>query len=395
MHAARHSRRAATAIGRARLAFAVDVDIPSRGRHRRGFATVNRQIDVATGPRRTRVLLGAMTVLVIAVVGLAVVKWVPYYHKATQAAAHHSIGPSILMGSAARPPPPSLGAALEYAASYGRAIWKAMVLGLLLGSAVQTLLPRQWIASVIGKSDLRSVVLGGVLSLPGMMCTCCAAPVVAGLRECRASAGSAVSFWLGNTVLNPATLVFTGFVLGWDWMGLRLAIGLIMVFGLGWLANVVGSRSPAVTAEPTAAALPVETDRNSAFVRWLATLWRMSVRLVPEYAVLVLLLGAGRALLFPQVGPDIDNSLAWILSFAIAGAIFVIPTAGEVPIVQAMLSLGAGVGPAAALLMALPPVSVPSVAMLWRTFPPRILGLVSAGVILLATAGGLAAQFLL
>ena len=70
-----------------------------------------------------------------------------------------------------------------------------------------------------------------------MMCTCCAAPVVVGLRRRQAAPGAAIAFWLGNSVLNPATLVFMGFVLGWQWTGLRLALGLPMVFGLGWLAN--------------------------------------------------------------------------------------------------------------------------------------------------------------
>ena len=66
-----------------------------------------------------------------------------------------------------------------------------------------------------------SVAAAGVLSIPSMMCTCCAAPVVVGLRERQASPGAAIAFWLGNTVLNPATLVFMGFVLGWNWTALR------------------------------------------------------------------------------------------------------------------------------------------------------------------------------
>lgn len=71
--------------------------------------------------------------------------------------------------------------------------------------------------------------------------------------------------------------------------------------------------------------------------------------------------------------------------------LFVIPTAGEVPIIQAMLSLGMGVGPAGALLMTLPPVSVPSLAMLARSFKPATLALVAALVVAFGVVGGLAA----
>jgi uncharacterized membrane protein YraQ (UPF0718 family) len=68
--------------------------------------------------------------------------------------------------------------------------------------------------------------------------------------------------------------------------------------------------------------------------------------------------------------------------------LFVIPTAGEVPIIQAMLSLGLGVGPAGALLMTLPPISLPSLAMLARSFPPRLLAVVAAAVVLFGLAAG-------
>src|ERR1035438_3369595 len=70
-----------------------------------------------------------------------------------------------------------------------------------------------------------------------MMCTCCAAPVVIGLHRRSASAAATTAFWLGNTVLNPATLVFMGFVLGWKWAGLRLALGIPLVFGTGYLIS--------------------------------------------------------------------------------------------------------------------------------------------------------------
>ncbi len=84
--------------------------------------------------------------LLIAVVGLFYVKWFPYYNRAFVAASQHSIGKSILMGTAASAPSPSWQAALDYALAYGKAIWQAMVLGLLLGSAVQALIPPRWVA---------------------------------------------------------------------------------------------------------------------------------------------------------------------------------------------------------------------------------------------------------
>jgi uncharacterized membrane protein YraQ (UPF0718 family) len=341
--------------------------------------------------RQPRVALGWITFLLIAVVGLFYVKWFPYYNRAFVAASQHSIGKSILMGTAASAPAPSWQAAIDYAFAYGKAIWQAMVLGLLLGSAVQALIPPQWVARALGKSGFGSVVNGGLMSLPGMMCTCCAAPVVAGLRARQAAPGAAIAFWLGNTVLNPATLIFMGFVLGWQWMGLRLVLGILMVFGLGYAVNRMVTPKEAEASRSEMAKLVTTDDPGTAFTRWVRILGRMTIRLVPEYIVLVLVLGAARAWLFPHIGPNIDNSVLWIVGLAIAGTLFVIPTAGEVPIIQAMLSLGMSVGPAGALLMTLPPISLPSVAMLGRSFAPRVLTVVAVAVVGLGIVAGLLA----
>jgi uncharacterized membrane protein YraQ (UPF0718 family) len=332
-----------------------------------------------------------MVFLLIAVMGLFYVKWFPYYNRAFVAATNHSIGQSILMGMAASPPTPSLDAALGYASAYGKAIWQAMLLGLVLGSAIQALLPVNWVAKLLGGAGFGSAVAGGLLAIPGMMCTCCAAPVVIGLRERQASPGGAIAFWLGNSVLNPATLVFMGFVLGWNWTALRLALGLLMVFGLGYLVNRMATPKEAEAARAQLAHLAANVPTSAPFARWIGILWRMAARLVPEYIVLVLLLGAARAWLFPHVGPEIGNHLGWIAALAITGTLFVIPTAGEVPIVQAMLSLGMGVGPAGALLMTLPPISLPSLAMLARSFRPRMLLVVTVSVVAFGMVGGLTA----
>jgi uncharacterized membrane protein YraQ (UPF0718 family) len=326
--------------------------------------------------------------LLVAVAGLFYVKWFPYYHRAFTAETTHSIGKSILMGRAASPPAPSLTAALDYAWAYGKAIWQAIVLGLLLGSAVQALVPMRWVARVLGRHGFGSVAAGGVLALPGMMCTCCAAPVVVGLRARTASAGGAMAFWLSNSVLNPATLVFMGFVLGWKWSALRLILGVLMVLGLGWLANRLATPEDARAADDSLRTQQ-RVEAGNVFTRWMRIFARLTVRLLPEYVVLVLLLGAARAWLFPHIGPDVTSGIGWIVMFAVAGMLFVIPTAGEVPIIQAMLALGMGVGPAGALLMTLPPVSVPSFAMLWRSFRPRLLMAVGMVIVVFGVVAGL------
>jgi uncharacterized protein len=335
-------------------------------------------------------------VLFIAVAGLFYVKWMPYYNKAFLAFTNHSIGKSILMGTGAQPPAPSWHAAFDYAIAYGKAIWQAMILGLLLGSALQEFAPRAWIARVLGQASFRTVAVGGLLAIPGMMCTCCAAPVVIGLRRASASAAAATAFWLGNTVLNPATLVFMGFVLGWKWTGLRLALGLPLVFGTGYLVSRLAPASDVAALRTQSINAISESAPESPSIKgWLTRFARLMIGLIPEYLILVLILGAARAWLFPIAGPAVGNDLQWIVLMSAAGLLFVIPTAGEVPIVQAMLALGVGVGPAAAVMMTLPPISLPSLAMTGKVLSMRVLGVISLAVFAMGIAAGLLAVLLL
>jgi uncharacterized protein len=331
----------------------------------------------------------AMIFTCVAVIGFAYVKWVPYYAKAFLAQSHHFIGDSIISGKAGSAPDASWNAAVDYAISYGKAIWKAMVLGLILGSGIKVLLPARWVGAALGRLGFRSTLLGGLFAIPCMMCTCCAAPVVAGMRQSRASIGSAVSWWISNPVLNPATLVFMGFVLGWNWALFRVVFGIAMVLGIAYLAEryadpgEAGSLAQELTIE-------VVAPEDSFLVRWGQEFMALAIRLLPEYLVLVLLLGAARTWLFPVLGAH--DSLGWIVAMALAGTLFVIPTAGEIPIVQAMFALGMGVGPAAALIMTLPAVSLPSLAMLGSVFSLRVRLVIASAVVLSGIAAGLVAM---
>src|SRR5690606_21425263 len=118
---------------------------------------------------------------------------------------------------------------------------------------VQVLLPARWLHRMLGGANFKSTLVGGALSLPGMMCSCCAAPVASGLRKRHVSVGAGLAFWIGNPVLNPATLVFMTFVLSWRFTLLRIAFGLLLTFGVSYLADrYAGKGRPPVDLPPEA-----------------------------------------------------------------------------------------------------------------------------------------------
>ncbi|QQZ11308.1 permease [Heyndrickxia vini] len=328
--------------------------------------------------------------IIIAAAGLLYVKWLPYYHKVILAANTHSIGSSILGDQSKGASPWQI--AWDYAKVYFQSVWKAAVLGILLGSLLQVLLPAKWLLKVLGKTSFGSTAVAGLASIPGMMCTCCAAPMAVGLRKKNVSVGAALAFWIGNPMINPATLVFMTFVLSWKFTLIRLFIGLVLTFGVSYVANRFTKEVQSIDMDQV---IHSDEPNGHFFTRWMKSIWMMIIYIVPAYVLSVVVLGAGRVWLFPHLSDSMANSLMGIIIFAIAGMLFVIPTAAEIPIIQTFISLGLGGGPAAALLVTLPAISLPSILMVAKSFPKKVLLFVIFSVVILGIMCGLIGHFVL
>jgi len=80
-----------------------------------------------------------------------------------------------------------------------------------------------------------------------------------------------------------------------------------------------------------------------------------------------------------------------LLLVGVVGALLVIPTGGEIPVVAGLSAAGASLGVAGVLLITLPALSIPSLVMVARSFGTRTTMSVIAWVI----AGGLLSAALL
>ncbi|HEY9084399.1 MAG TPA: permease [Candidatus Tyrphobacter sp.] len=351
--------------------------------------TVTAPIQASNG----RLAAGTAITLLTAAAGLAYVKWIPSYAKALTALSHHTLGGSIVSGMASAPPALGLAAAWQYALAYYGLIWQALALALVLGASVQVLVPRRWIHRLFGRDDFRSIAIAGAFSLGGMMCTCCTAPIALGLRRQHASAGSAMALLLGNPVLNPAVLFFIAAVLGWQLMLVRLLVGIALVFGVATLANRWFPQPRDMRIEDA----PIENARESGWdlMRdWLKLLWWEIYTILPGYIAIVFLLGAARAWLFTPHLTLAGGGIFMLIGLAVVGTLFVIPTAGEIPIVQTLMSFGLSTAAAAVLLITLPAISLPSLYIVRSAFPRRLLATAMGAVAVAGLIAGAAVSLL-
>jgi uncharacterized membrane protein YraQ (UPF0718 family) len=322
---------------------------------------------------RAEVAIGVSVTLVVFVAGLLWAKWMPYAAKAAKAdRTHHWSGSNVLtVGGVHAGDAPTWHAAATFFHAYVLSIWQALVVALLISASIQAFMPRSWLPRALNRRRLLSSGLaGGVAGMPSMMCTCCAAPVAVTLRRNGVSPASAVAFWLGNPMLNPAVLVFLFLVAPWQWTLTRTVVGLVTVLAVAVSVGLVartraGPQPPlemnaAVVGETTAAGLAAPR-------RFVRALLRLCLILLPEYLVMVLVIGALRGWLLTLSQPAHRGLLVVVLA-AIAGTLIVIPTAGEIPILQGLALLGVSSGTLGALLITLPAVSAPGAAMVARSF---------------------------
>lgn len=346
---------------------------------------------------RPQAVVGVALAVILAAALLWWAKWAPYAAKVSGlSASRHWAGHSTLSAAGIKAgQAPTWSAAWSFTTDYGLAVWKALVAALVIAAAMQSLVPRDWLVRMLSRRQATtSATAGGIAALPSMMCTCCTAPVAVSLKRCGAPTSAVLAYWLGNPLLNPAVLAFLAFVAPWQWVAIRAVFGaLLVVFGSTLAARWAKNRNQEPDDVTAAATSPTEQaepfDIAAAPAKFAKAFLRLALILVPEYFVVVMLIGAFGGWLFPLSG-GATNQLAAVAAAVVLGTLLVIPTAGEIPLTQGLSAAGFGLGVVGALLITLPAVSLPSMVMVGRALTWRVTLAVAAAVAVAGAVAGLA-----
>jgi uncharacterized membrane protein YraQ (UPF0718 family) len=349
------------------------------------------------GDPHRALLAGVLGVLVLAglsVAGLLWAKWLPYAHKISGLAGTHTwSGGAIFTASGPAGAAPSWSGAWQFTETYFGSVWHAALVALLVAAALDALVPRAWLVRVMNRrTRFGQALVGGSVALPSLMCTCCTAPVAVSLRRRGAATAASLAYWVGNPVLNPAVLVFLFLVAPWQFGVGRVLVGVPLAFGATALvARLVAPERPGRSSpgEPRLDE-PVDPVRPRDIPwRYARSLARFAVVLVPEYFLVVMVIGwlSGWWSAFADIDARL-GALA-VLVVAVIGTVLVVPTGGEIPVVLALAAAGAGAGSAGALLITLPALSVPSMVMVGRALSWRVTATMAGAVAVAGLCGGL------
>jgi hypothetical protein len=266
------------------------------------------------------------------------------------------------------------------------------------------------------------------------VCSCTVLPLFSGIYVAGAGLGPAIAFLYSGPAINVMAIVYSARLLGWD-IGLARAIGavsfsviigLIMAYvfrkeekvrgdgrfdtlsdaeqGKPWwqelifFAILVGILLAASSKEwiilaVLFVALVIVMWRwytLAEFKLWMIETWRFLLMIVPWLLIGVFIAGILKAIIPESAVVAVvgGNTILGNFVASVFGALMYFATLTEVPIVKAFLDMGMGKGPALALLLAGPALSLPSMLALGKIMGWKKTLVYCSLVVIMATITG-------
>ncbi|WP_369425339.1 permease [Methanothrix sp.] len=326
---------------------------------------------------------------------------------------------------------------LEYLSAH---VLTCLIPAFFIAGAISALLKKDIILKYFGADAPRwlcypvAAISGTVLAV----CSCTILPMFAGIERKGAGIGPATAFLFSGPAINLMAIVLTARVLGLDIgvaravaaVAMAVLIGLIMsfvfpgqrrcsgdqgskdgsvsrttLFFIGVLiAILLVATSSAVSAEQKTAILSA-LILVAAYTMWryytplerrafLGETWWLAKRIFPLLLAGTFVVGViGYFLPMDMIRMLMgSNSFISCLTASIIGAVLYMPTLLEVPIVGTLFGYSSGVtapGPALALLLAGPSLSLPNMIVIARVIGPRRAGTYITLVVMISTLIGM------
>ena len=300
---------------------------------------------------------------------------------------------------------------IAQATSYLLNVWHATMLGLLISGLALTILP-VYFAPYIARRGFTGSLFGALFALPQPFCSCCSSVMALPLVRRGASTTFLLSFVLGAPMLNITTITLAVALLPLPFAVTRILAGLVVTILATHVVARVADRwdRPEVAMSSTTLDTtrtpnwiqkigdvylrlfdldrlmregPVKTP-SQLFSRWLSVSGRLALVLVPTLWVWSVIASA----VFQALPSAFGNNLPSVVLAAFGGTFFMISTWSEIPMALELIQAGYN-GPAAALLVVLPAISLPCMMLLGgslRRF--RMVALLSAAVMVVGVVAG-------
>lgn len=303
-----------------------------------------------------------------------------------------------------------ISALLEYLSAH---VLTCLVPAFFIAGAIAVFVSQVAVMKYFG-AQAKKVLAYGVASVSGTIlavCSCTILPLFAGIHKRGAGLGPAIAFLYSGPAINVLAIVYTARLLGFD-LGLARAIGAIFFSIIIGLIMAFIWRKEELEKEKNAQELILpqsEKPKHEGIIilyfavlvgilifgaaknwlvtvillgglvlilyrwfkkdelkNWLYQTWDLGKKIFPILLVGVFVAGMMKVLVPQQLVEHLvgGNGLRANFIASIFGAFMYFSTLTEVPIIKALMDLGMGKGPALALLLAGPALSLPSMIVI-------------------------------
>ena len=293
------------------------------------------------------------------------------------------------------------------ATSYLLNVWHATMLGILLAGLALTVLPA-YFKSYVKRPGFTGSLFGAMFALPQPFCSCCSSVMAPSFVRGGASTTFLLSFIIGAPMLNVTTMLLAVTLLPAPFAVTRIVAGVVVTILVTYFAASAAERWDGATGAAT-----LRTPRAGWIERlewiylglfdldriigrrgvetpaqligaWLHASRRIALVLVPTLWLWSVIASA----IFQTLPSAFGNNLASVVLSAVVGTFFMISTWSEIPMALQLIQSGF-TGPAAALLVVLPAISLPCMMLIGGSLQRfRVVAILSIGVMIVGIAAG-------
>lgn len=235
--------------------------------------------------------------------------------------------------------------------------------------------------------------LAAILGLITPFCSCSSIPLFVGFLSVGIPLGVTLTFLIASPLLSETAIVLLAGVFGVKVMSIYILSGILISMVAGFLLRKIDPKKHinsdilALTNVKQMKAEKVDKFQRRYLLDWLQQAWALSRSLIP-YVLIGVGLGAVVHNLVPAefLSSSLGKDTWWSVPLAAVVSIPVYANAvGVVPVIEALVAKGVGIGTALVVLMATIGLSLPEALILKKIMSMKLLllffGLVAIGII--------------
>jgi len=279
--------------------------------------------------------------------------------------------------------------------NYLATVWPALFFGVLIAGLVRAFISPKSVAMLLGSGAVRQQLMGAVVGMPLMLCSCCIAPIFSSVYGRGARLRSSLAIMFSSPSLNIAALILTFLLFPQNMAFSRTAMAVFAVLVLPVFVERLagGAFCPKSVEESVCPSEGILPQNALGVLRsWIVSSGSVTFRTLP---LIVLGVYASGLLVGWFEHPSSRGASAGLVIAVVAllATLTALPTFFEIPFGLLLLANGFPPGAVAAVLFAGPAINMPSLFTLARVSSRKVALVAFLGVWITAAVGGLLLEF--